>query len=229
MNEIIRIDKSRSIKVDKPNTCPHCQKGIDPIIIKTILDGFYDQAVLYVVFKCPVCQQVFFGKYFIGPFSAPSLFNIQDFALHPSEIIGGHGLNKEFSKEINDLSPNFVALYNDAYKAEQYGLLSIVGISYRLAFEHLIKDYCIKTHSDKRDDVLKKSLSQCINDYLDTDIKDITKRAAWLGNDYAHYESKHPDMNVDDLKSIIDICASKIEFKIKEDNYIKNIEKSEDN
>lgn len=103
------------------------------------------------------------------------MYSYGENALGYCKLLGGHGLNKEFSKEINDISPDLVALYNDAYKAEQYGLLSIVGISYRLAFEHLIKDYRIKTHSDKRDDVLKKSLSQWINDYLDTDIKDITK------------------------------------------------------
>lgn len=226
MNAIIKINKNtRSIKIDKPNICPHCQKGIDPKIIKIIEDGFYDQMVLYLALKCSICQQVFFAKYYIGPFSGLSVINFHDFALAPSEIIGGHALVKEFSKEINEISPDFVSLYNDAYKAEQYGLQGIIGISYRLAFEHLTKDYCINTNGDKKDDILKKSLSQCINDYLDADIKDITKRAVWLGNDYAHYESKHPDMNVDDLKSVIDICVSKIEAKVKENNYIRNIEK----
>ena len=32
-------------------------------------------------------------------------------------------------------------------------------------------------------------------------------------------------MKIDDLKDIIDICVSKIETKIKEANYLKNIEK----
>ena len=37
MNAIIKINKNtRSIKIDKPNICPHCQKGIDPKIIKII-------------------------------------------------------------------------------------------------------------------------------------------------------------------------------------------------
>lgn len=224
MNAIITINKNtRSIKIDKPNICPHCQKGIDPKIIKVIEDGFYNQTILYLALKCPICQQVFFAKYYIGSFSGLSVIDFHDFA--PSEIIGGRALVKEFSKEINEISPDFVSLYNDAYGAEQYGLQGIIGISYRLAFEHLIKDYCVKTYNDQKDDILRKNLSQCINEYLDADIKDITKRAAWLGNDYAHYESKHPDMNVDDLKSIIDICVSRIETKIKENNYIKKIEK----
>ena len=226
MNAIIKIDKNtRSIKIDKPNICPHCQRGIDPTIIKIIEDGFYDQTVLYLALKCPICQQVFFAKYYIGPFSGLSLIDFHDFALTPSEIIGGHALVKEFSKEINEISPDFVSLYNDAYRAEQYGLQGIIGISYRLAFEHLIKDYCVKTYSDKKDEILKKNLSQCINDYLDQDMQEITKRAVWLGNDYSHYESKHPDMKIEDLKNVIDICVSKIEFKIKEKKYIDKIDR----
>lgn len=225
MNAIIKIDSKRSVKVDKPNICPNCQKGIDPVVIETIKDGFYEPTVLFLALKCPVCQQVFFAKYYIDPFSGLSVMNFHDFALAPSEIIGGHALTKEFSKEIIKISPDFVDLYNDAYKAEQYGLQSIIGISYRLAFEHLVKDYCIATNSNKSDDILKKNLSQCINDYLDNDIQEIIKRAAWLGNDYAHHETKHPDMSIDDLKSVIDICVTKIEFKIKEKTYIAKIDK----
>lgn len=225
MNEIIKIDKNESIKVDKPNTCPHCQKGINPVIVETIFDDFHNQPFLYIAFKCPVCEQIFFAKYFLGACGGPAFLNLPDFIFHFSEIIGGHGLIKQFSKEINDLSQNFVALYNDAYKAEQHNLQTIVGISYRLALEYLVKDYCITTHGNEKDDILKKNLSQCINGYLDKDIQEITKRAAWLGNDFSHYESKHPDMKIDDLKDIIDICVSKIETKIKEANYLKNIEK----
>ena len=225
MKDTLKIDKNTNINIETPDTCPHCQKGIKPVVTTFFDDDYFNQAFLYVVFKCPVCQQIFFAKYYLETWGSFTTLNLRDYSLHPSEIIGGHGLVKEFSNEIKELSPEFVTLYNDAYKAEQYGLKTIIGISYRLAFEHLIKDYCIKTHDDKKEEILKKSLSQCINEYLDEEIKDITKRGAWLGNDYAHYESKHPDMNINDLKSVIDICVSKIEFKIKETNYIKNIKK----
>ena len=226
MIDTIHLSKTRKIAIYKPNTCPHCDKGIDPVIVGSIPFESFQQPFIYVCFKCPICEQVFFAKYYISTYEFTNSYG--ENAIGYCELLGGHGLNKEFSKEINELSPDFASFYNDAYdayKAEQHGLQSIVGIGYRLAFEHLIKDYCIKTHSDKKDDSLKKNLSQCIDEFLDADIQKIAKRAVWLGNDYAHYESKHPDMNVDDLKSIIDICVSKIESKIKEANYIKNIEK----
>ena len=219
----INFDKTRKIKIYKPNLCPHCDKGIEPIIVGWIPFESFQQLFIYVCFKCPICEQVFFAKYYISTYEFT--YSCGENAIFYSELLGGHGLNKEFSNEINNLSPDFVSLYNDAYKAEQHGLQTIVGISYRLAFEYLIKDYCIKTHSDKRAEILKKNLSKCIDEFLDADIQKIIKSGVWLGNDYAHYESKHPDMNVDDLKSIIDISVSRIESKIKEANYIKNIEK----
>ncbi|MBO8426245.1 MAG: DUF4145 domain-containing protein [Firmicutes bacterium] len=224
MIDTIRLDKTRTIEINKPNTCPHCDKGMAPVVVGCIRFESFQQPFIYVCFECSICEQVFFAKYSIPTYDEFT-YSYEENVIGYCELLGGHGLTREFPKEINDVSPNFVSLYNDAYKAEQHGLQAIVGISYRLAFEYLIKDYCIKNNDDKKDEILKKSLSQCINEYLDVDIKDIAKRAAWLGNDYAHYESKHLEMNVNDLKSVIDICVTKIEAKIKENNYIKNIKK----
>ena len=143
----------------------------------------------------------------------------------PKEVIGGHGLIKEFSKEISDLSPRFVEIYNDAYRAEQNGFSTIVGIGYRLAFEYLIKDYCISLKPEEKDKISKEQLSQCINDYFDSDIKELIKRTTWLGNDFAHYETKHPDMNIQDLKKLIELCVSEIVTKIQKKFYIESIVK----
>ena len=131
----------------------------------------------------------------------------------------------DFSKEIKEISPLFVEIYNDASKAEQSGLLSIVGLGYRLAFEHLIKDYCIKCHPNDRDEIIKMPISKCIQNFLGQDIKDIFNRATWLGNDFSHYESKHPDMNLNDLKAVIDICISDIEMRLKKQFYMDHINK----
>ena len=141
------------------------------------------------------------------------------------QIVGGNGLKKEFSKEITELSPDFVAIYNDAYKAEQNGMDSIVGIGYRLAFEFLIKDFCAYLKPEEKERITKASLSQCVNDYLNFDIKGLIERATWLGNDFAHCESKHPDMHLDDFKKLIDLCVSKIVAKIQEKYYLAAVER----
>ena len=115
MYGIITIDKNKSIKIEKPNLCPNCQKRIDPVLLKNVLDNIDNQIVVYVAFKRPICQQVFFTKYFIGISDFIFLLGTYDFSIQPCEIIGGQGVVKEFSKEIKDFSPDFVAIYNDSY------------------------------------------------------------------------------------------------------------------
>lgn len=144
----------------------------------------------------------------------------------PLSIIGEGSLKKEFSKEINKISPAFPIIYNDAFKAEQQNCDSIIGIGYRLAFERLIKDYCIWIHPDKKDEILSMTLSACINEFFDDEYcKELCRKTAWLGNDFSHCYSKHPEFNVSDLKELIDICASEIEKKVRGKGYISRIDK----
>ena len=45
------------------------------------------------------------------------------------------------------------------------------------------------------------NLSQVVNEYSpDEETKELLTRTAWLGNDFTHYENKHEDFNVSDLK-----------------------------
>ena len=39
----------------------------------------------------------------------------------------------------------------------------------------------------------------------DRNIKEVTKRATWLGNDEAHYERRWLDKDLSDLKRLIDL------------------------
>jgi hypothetical protein len=47
------------------------------------------------------------------------------------------------SATISKVSPDFCAIYEEAFKAEQYSLLLVAGPGYRKALEFLIKDYII--------------------------------------------------------------------------------------
>ena len=58
----------------------------------------------------------------------------------------------------------------------------------------------------------------------DDTTKQLLLRATWIGNDYAHYETKHEEINLNDLKSLINLSVEAIEKDIKVKNYIANIE-----
>ena len=131
----------------------------------------------------------------------------------------------DFSDEIKEISPSFISIYNDAYVAEQSGCREIVGIGYRRAFEFLIKDYAIKYHQDEESIIKNMPLAKFVEKYAPNDVtKQLLLRATWIGNDFAHYETKHEEIDLNDLKSLIELSVDAIEKDIKVKKYIANIE-----
>ena len=121
-----------------------------------------------------------------------------------------------FDKIIEEVSPSFCEIYNQAYAAEQMDLDQVCGVGYRKALEFLIKDYLISLNPDKEDKIKNKLLGNCIkDDVTDTNIKIVSERAAWLGNDETHYVRKWDGKDVSHLKGLINLCLHWIEAEIK--------------
>jgi hypothetical protein len=96
----------------------------------------------------------------------------------------------------------------------------VAGPGYRKALEFLIKDYIISQFADEdaekraahKSAVEKQQLGPCIQEYIKNDrIKEISKRAAWLGNDETHYVRKWEDKDMEDLKRLISLTRHWIE------------------
>ena len=122
------------------------------------------------------------------------------------EILRNRPLSKEvFSEIITSVSSSFGRIYNESYAAEQMALMEVCGVGYRKSLEFLIKDYVIQNKDEATADIIKKMpLSKCIDDYvMDLKIKELAKRAVWIGNDEAHYVRKWEEKDVQDLKGLI--------------------------
>jgi hypothetical protein len=119
-----------------------------------------------------------------------------------------------FSDTINEISPDFVSINQQAQQAEQYSLLLICGPGYRKSLEFLIKDYVIKAHPDKAEQIKKLLLGNCIKEYVtDGRIKGVAERAVWLGNDETHYLRKWEGKDLQDLKRLISLTVHWIEME----------------
>lgn len=209
--------KGCQVSIIKPNTCAYCDKGIDPIIINKFAYKYYDQNNIVVTYQCPCCEQIFFAMY-------PITLGNNLALLYYYEIIGGHKTEEKFDECLKDVSQNFLDNYNDAYFAEQAGCTHILGIAYRRAFEFLIKDYAIKYNPEQVAEIKKKSLSKCIEDYFpDNESKELLIRTNWIGNDFAHYQSKHEDIDINDLKQLIMLSVQIIVADVKKKDYISKI------
>jgi hypothetical protein len=117
-----------------------------------------------------------------------------------------------FEDSIKGISPTFCEIYEEAHKAEQFGLEQICGVGYRKALEFLIKDYLITNRPADDAAIRKTLLGPCIENYVtDPRVKEIAKRAAWLGNDETHYERRWIDKDLNDLKTMIRLALHWIE------------------
>ncbi len=191
------------IKIDKlPEKCPFCHSAISPQPI----NGNSGNGRMEIFMACPksTCKNSFIGYYEYE--SNMWWFN--------GETTIGKLTTKDFSESIEEVSPSFVKIYNEAYSAEQQNLKEICGVGYRKALEFLIKDYVILNNKKEQEKILKMRLGNCIKDLVTDDrVKSVAKRAVWLGNDETHYVRKWETKNLEDLKKLISLTVHWIEME----------------
>jgi len=202
MNKIHTIDGQ--IGIEKlPSTCPFCHKAITP---NPLYGHIRYEDFAEVLMHCPAedCKASFIAYY----------VKEGTYFYYADKVSVGNLKGRDFNQTILDLSPMFGEIYNQAYFAEQQGLTEICGVGYRKALEFLIKDYAISKFSEQEENIKKKMLSPCINDYIeDSRIKSVTKRATWLGNDETHYVRKWEGKDLCDLKRLIDLTLHWVEME----------------
>lgn len=199
------VGGSGYVNVEIPDECPSCHHKVFPDHRFSLLNASFritkPENELQSVFVCTnsKCKSIFIA-YYKGKESRYILSNTK-----PKEI-----KNVEFSENINKISPDFIKIYNEAYSAEQHKLTVICGSGYRKALEFLVKDYLIKKTSSEteQNNIKEELLGKCINEKIsDLNIKNVAKRAAWLGNDEVHYLRKWENKDLQDLKKLIDLTV----------------------
>jgi hypothetical protein len=185
-----------------PDSCPACHRGIKPINLEwnhLSLEG----RRIEKVYICPLdsCNRLFLGRYFRNPQSG--YFFLRECV--PAEL-----QDHTQPAELQKISPDFCAIYNQANKAERLGLLLISGPGYRKALEFLVKDYLtsLQTTDEAKKEIANGTLMSVLKKYA-TDKRMLTtaERAAWLGNDETHYVRKWEDKDLQDMKNLIQLTC----------------------
>lgn len=205
-----------------PDTCPICHHAISPNIIYGYYrpNEWHHDDGLQVLYRCPRlnCQKLFISNY------GTTNSNCDNFSFKSSVPLKIQ--EKQFSNTIKKISPNFCSIYNQAFSAESEGLSEVCGSGYRKSLEFLIKDYLIsllpkaESEEDKpkiqerEEQIKKKWLGDCITeDITNINIKNVAQRAAWLGNDEAHYLRKWENKDLSDLKKLIELTVHWLEME----------------
>jgi hypothetical protein len=205
-----------------PDKCPLCHFAITPIElgmgVQCIVNGTLcvDRALW-----CPnvKCERMFIARYTHRKQVGLTAGQPEQFALYscmPRELT-----SQAQSETISAISPDFCQIYEQASKAEQYELVLVAGPGYRKALEFLIKDYVVSQFAEEdvgkkaaqQADVEKMQLGPCIAKYVKNEqVKEISKRAVWLGNDETHYVRKWEGKDLEDLKRLISLTLHWIEM-----------------
>ena len=205
------INTGSAIDIEQsPLECPYCHQSQIPEMLVAYKNEEYTFFIQCACMNsnCKIVFNVFYDH------STRSFHQVKQADLK----------KKDFNEEIELLSPSFCEIYNQAYSSEQMGLDQITGAGYRKALEFLIKDYLISLHPEKEEDIKKKFLGNCINDDVNNShVKEVAKRAIWLGNDETHYVRKWEDKDVSHLKTLIDLCLHWIESEIKTKKIIEEM------
>lgn len=189
-----------AILISWPMECPFCHNRITPKAIGTTV---LFKNKLSVVFHCPNdedCSQLFVAYYI--PSDKAGQWKLEN-------VMFGKHADKIFHKSIEEVSPSFVQIYNQAFSADKHDLKEICGVGYRKSLEFLVKDYAKKYNPDSIDEIEKIPLQQVINKFIkNNEIKEVASRAVWLGNDEAHYVRKWIEKDLEDLKDMIDLTIT---------------------
>lgn len=214
------VGKECEVSYDKPpRFCPHCHNYTHLQILSSHLNGIGvgDSRILQIVCKCPVngCGMVSIANYYKNSRGIYMFGNVVP--LIPSD--------PDIALHVKNLSPNFYKIYAQAHHAELLNLNEICGIGYRKALEFLVKDYATKNvDEDEKTRIIKSSLSTCINNYIDDNrIKEVTKRAVWIGNDEAHYYKKWDDKDLNDLKILLQLTINFMSSQLEYERYIQDM------
>lgn len=198
---------------DMPDKCPICHY----VMIPEYLGGFLDKDILFLNFNC-VRNECY--HYFVIECYA-------DFrnTFHVKRALNGCPNPMNFSDIIQEISPDFINILGQADTAQQEGLDQVCGMGFRKAFEFLIKDYIIYKNAPLKTVVEKKPLGACINDHISSEpIKDIAKRATWLGNDETHYVRIWKTHDVNSLISLIKLAVHWIETEYLTEKIIRDMD-----
>jgi hypothetical protein len=212
-------------RIDKePDTCPICNFGISPkyfdFHVRQEYQAINIDGIIQSIWACPKqnCNSIFFADYVTMPGNGTGMHHLRK--TYPKTQIG-----TKWPNEINQVSPQFIKIYNQSEVAENMGLNEIAGIGYRKSLEFLVKDFCISQKSEKAEAIKNSPLAQCIQENIDDKkIKECAKRAAWLGNDETHYTRKWEDKDINDLKALIRLTVHGIEAQLLSENYISEME-----
>lgn len=180
-------------KYEKPEYCPHCKRAVAAVSVnfQTLAIGGVGTAVL-IQYSCACGKN--FCAFYMQSNGSPDTSTHEVLYLYPNADVDITGLS-----ELNRISPDFLAIYEQVLQAQKMGLDHIVGPGLRKAVEFLVKDFLLLDGVKTEEELEKLALRKAIELLDSSDLVTAMDAAAILGNDETHWKKQHPDYNLQDM------------------------------
>ena len=196
-------------------TCPYCNVFVKLEPLNPLEKWGDDQC--YGFFSCPHCQQIIagLGKLKKGHKSPPKDLSVCYF-VENLQIFPQPQFTHSFSKELCEISPDFVEIYSQSMECKIHGYDRLVGMGLRKAIEFLITDYITNFLHEQHKGDLKAKINQIGLSEEDAIFADVVRLA---GNDETHVK-RTTDFSIDDMLFCIEVLTQKLLTNIKSREYV---------
>lgn len=195
INKKIKLkNSSLDFEFEVENCCPHCGVYNDPVKIND-LQNFSDKDSLVIfalIFKSSCCQKIFssFYTFDINSRKTKHIFTYPSIKPHV------------FDKSLQEVSPNFIKIFNQSKAAEDIGNLELACIGYRTSIEFLLKDFLIRVRKEDENKISKMTLFDVISLFEEKEISVSADVVRVFGNDKTHYIAKY-DFEISQVKTYL--------------------------
>lgn len=180
--------------------CPWCDTKQRPHFVY----GAFKKDKIFILCYCESCHRTYISEYTYS-------YNSSDYNYHIDKYITSYPVNlkkSNFDESIKNLSQSFVNIYDQALTAESIGLNEICGMGYRKALEFLVKDYAIIKFPNDVDKIKSMELMNVIKNKINNPhITQLAEKCTWLLNDEVHYFRKFENIDIQNVKNLIQATA----------------------
>ena len=188
---------------DKPGICPHCGIAGNADDMSHQLYSNNGLHFVFLVMRCTVCKKFFTATYRVKNRKSELL------CIAPKTISRFH------DEYIEQMSPRFIATYNQALRAKDNDDIDLAAIGFRSSLEILVKDYAIVELRKDVKNVSGKTLNNAISEYLpDANFVNTADVVRILGNDYTHYVRHYPELDFKLLEEYMNIFIALIRSRL---------------
>ena len=180
--------------------CPWCATKQRPHFIY----GTFNKDELFILSYCESCHKAYIVKYSYTYDKINNRYFIGEYiTYYPVSMKCSN-----FDQSIKDISESFVNIYNQALTAESMNLNEICGMGYRKALEFLVKDYAISKFPNDADRIKSMELMNVIKNKINNPhITQLAEKCTWLLNDEVHYFRKFENIDIQNIKNLINATA----------------------